>query len=79
MPFKSKAQQKFMFSQHPEIAKKWSDMMSSKDFAHLPEKSKEKSNPPQKPQKKDSQQVPKAQQKKKSKKKDSLKKNGTSK
>jgi len=23
MPFKSKAQQRFMFSQHPQIAKRW--------------------------------------------------------
>ena len=23
MPFESKAQQRFMFSQHPEIAKRW--------------------------------------------------------
>ncbi|MFA6100404.1 MAG: hypothetical protein WC750_06085 [Patescibacteria group bacterium] len=23
MPFKSKAQQKFMFAKHPEIAKRW--------------------------------------------------------
>jgi hypothetical protein len=25
MPFKSKAQQKFMYAKHPEIAKKWED------------------------------------------------------
>lgn len=24
MPFKSKAQQKYMFAKHPKIAKKWS-------------------------------------------------------
>jgi hypothetical protein len=25
MPFKSKAQMRYMFSQHPDIAKKWED------------------------------------------------------
>ena len=25
MPFKSKAQMRYMYSQHPEIAKKWED------------------------------------------------------
>lgn len=25
MPFKSKAQQKFMFAKHPKIAQKWAD------------------------------------------------------
>lgn len=25
MPFKSKAQQRFMYSQHPDIAKRWED------------------------------------------------------
>ena len=27
MPFKSKQQARFMYSQHPKIAKKWSDEM----------------------------------------------------
>lgn len=35
MPFKSKAQMKFLFAQHPDIAKRW-----AKDYGvnpHLPE------------------------------------------
>lgn len=52
MPFQSKKQQRFMFSQLPEIANKWKDMMSKKGFANLPEK--KEPNPPQsqKPRKK---------------------------
>jgi len=38
MPFKSKAQQKFMFAKHPGIAKRWADKYGvSKD---LPKKVK---------------------------------------
>lgn len=36
MPFKSKAQQGFMFSKHPEIAKKWA--AETNNFKSLPKK-----------------------------------------
>ena len=36
MPFKSKAQQKWMFSQHPEMAKRWAK--ETPDIKKLPEK-----------------------------------------
>jgi len=36
MPFKSKAQQRFMFSQHPEMAKRWAE--HTPDIKSLPEK-----------------------------------------
>lgn len=36
MPFKSKAQQRFMFSEHPRIAKRWADHTSG--IKKLPEK-----------------------------------------
>ena len=35
MPFKSKAQQRFMFSQHPKIAKRWASKTLS--IKKLPE------------------------------------------
>jgi hypothetical protein len=35
MPFKSKSQQRFMFSQHPEMAKEWAD--KTPDISKLPE------------------------------------------
>lgn len=35
MPFKSKAQQRFMFSQHPEMAKEWAE--KTPDIKKLPE------------------------------------------
>jgi hypothetical protein len=40
MPFKSKAQQRFMFSQHPEIAKKWAK--ETPNIKKLPKKKKGK-------------------------------------
>ena len=40
MPFKSKAQQRFMYSQHPGIAKRWAKETLS--IKKLPEKVKEK-------------------------------------
>lgn len=40
MPFQSKAQQRFMFSQHPEIAKRWA--AETPDMKHLPAKKKTK-------------------------------------
>ncbi len=52
MPFQSKKQQKFMFSQLPEIAEKWKNMMSKKGFANLPEKKNPKTPPAQEPQRK---------------------------
>jgi hypothetical protein len=36
MPFKSKSQQKYMFSQHPEIAKRWA--AETPNMKSLPEK-----------------------------------------
>lgn len=42
MPFKSKAQQKFMYANHPKIAKEFSKGMSKKDFKKLPNKKKGK-------------------------------------
>ncbi len=35
MPFESKAQQRFMYSQHPDIAKRWAKITN---FKSLPEK-----------------------------------------
>ena len=36
-PFQSKAQSRFMFAQHPKMAKEWA---SKTDYSHLPEKKK---------------------------------------
>ena len=36
MPFKSKAQQRFMFARHPKIAKEFAQ--KTKSFSSLPEK-----------------------------------------
>ena len=36
MPFKSKAQQRFMFAQHPEMAKRWAE--HTPNIKDLPEK-----------------------------------------
>lgn len=38
MPFKSKAQQGFLFSQKPEIAKKFAAETSKEDYKKLPDK-----------------------------------------
>jgi hypothetical protein len=38
MPFKSKAQQRFMFSQHPKMAKRWASKTLS--IKKLPETAK---------------------------------------
>lgn len=38
MPFQSQAQRKFMYAQHPEIAKRWSEKTPNE--ASLPEKVK---------------------------------------
>lgn len=40
MPFKSKKQQKWMFTNKPEMAKEWAE--ETKDFSKLPEKVKKK-------------------------------------
>ena len=40
MPFKSKAQQRWMYANEPEMAKKWADHTS--DHKSLPEKAKKK-------------------------------------
>ena len=37
MPFKSKAQKKYLFSQHPEIAEEFSEHTSKKAYKKLPE------------------------------------------
>ena len=37
MPFKSKAQQKYLFSQKPEIAEEFADKTPKKDYKNLPE------------------------------------------
>ena len=37
MPFKSKAQQRYMYAAHPKIAKRWSDEYET-DYKNLPEK-----------------------------------------
>ena len=42
MPFKSKAQQRFMFSQEPEVAARWSRETPKGDYKNLPEKVKPK-------------------------------------
>ena len=38
MPFKSKAQQRFMFAKHPEMAKRWAK--ETKNIKKLPEHKK---------------------------------------
>jgi hypothetical protein len=40
MPFKSKAQRAFLFSQHPDIAKRWAEEFPNQK--NLPEKVKKK-------------------------------------
>jgi len=41
MPFKSKAQQKFMHVKHPKIAKRWDD--ETPNMKELPKRAKKKS------------------------------------
>jgi hypothetical protein len=43
MPFKSKAQQRYMFSQEPEVAKRWATEMPKGSYSKLPERKKKKS------------------------------------
>lgn len=40
MPYKSKAQLRFMHAKHPEIARKWDDKYGLSD--HLPERKRKK-------------------------------------
>ena len=40
MPFKSEAQQAYMFANHPKLAKKWA--AETKNFSKLPKKVKKK-------------------------------------
>lgn len=40
MPFKSKAQQRFMFARHPRIAQRWAK--KTKSFKALPERKRRK-------------------------------------
>lgn len=42
MPFKSKAQQKFLFAKHPEVAKEFAEHTPKKAYKKLPEYVKEK-------------------------------------
>lgn len=42
MPFKSKAQFKFLMSQKPDIAKKWREENPKQDIGKLPKKKKPK-------------------------------------
>lgn len=37
MPFKSKAQQGFMFAKHPEVAKEMADKTPASAYKHLPD------------------------------------------
>lgn len=41
MPFKSKAQMKYMYANHPEIAKRWREKYKQ-DTSKLPEHKKKK-------------------------------------
>jgi hypothetical protein len=36
MPFKSKAQQGFLFAKNPKVAKEFAAETTKKDYAHLP-------------------------------------------
>ena len=42
MPFKSKQQVKFLFSQKPELAKKWREENPQQNLKSLPKKVKKK-------------------------------------
>lgn len=52
MPFRSKKQQRYMYSQMPDIAADYAKEMSKMDFAKLPEKAKKKKKSSQKSKKK---------------------------
>ena len=38
MPFRSKAQQRYLFSKHPRMAKKWAGEMKKGAIKRLPER-----------------------------------------
>lgn len=42
MPFKSKAQMRMMFAQHPEMAKEWASHMTASQIKRMPRKVKAK-------------------------------------
>ena len=42
MPFESKAQQRYLYAQHPEVAKEFASDMTKKQFEKLPEKKRKK-------------------------------------
>lgn len=42
MPFKSKAQQRYLYAKHPEVAKEFASKTSKKQMKRLPEKKKKK-------------------------------------
>jgi hypothetical protein len=42
MPFKSEKQRKFLWSQHPEIARKWTEKYGSKTVEEVMAKKKKK-------------------------------------
>jgi hypothetical protein len=48
MPFKSKAQAAFLYSQHPDIAKRWSKEFPNQDFSKLPKHIVKKPSKPKK-------------------------------
>lgn len=41
MPFKSKAQQAFLFAKHPEVAKKFAKETTKKMYAEMPKKKRD--------------------------------------
>lgn len=42
MPFKSKAQMRYMYMHHPEIAKRWRKEHPNQDVSKLPKKKEKK-------------------------------------
>lgn len=42
MPFKSKAQQRYLFARHPEVAEEFAEHTPEKDYKKLPEHVDEK-------------------------------------
>ncbi len=48
MPFKSKAQQGYLFSQHPEVAKEFAEHTSKAQYKKLPEHVKKPKSPKKK-------------------------------
>lgn len=48
MPFKSKAQQAYLYAKHPEIAKEFAEHTSKEQFKKLPEHVKKAKSPKKK-------------------------------